>query len=163
MWRNTSISHLDGIFPQCDSVLQLFIAILCQLTLVIIGRQQTGHFWRHDNSDMIRVSCMCDIKTVTLWEYLVCMIMKTLWDYHMWHWLTWWQSVLWDTDKSIINSLLGRQSSYFTPCCGQTILRWQPNMNCISPHPMHENIQNEFHCIWNDCVNKICYEISMLQ
>ena len=41
-----------------------------------------------------------------------------------------------NTHKSIrschINSLLGRQASYFTPCCGLTILRWQPSVNYIA-------------------------------
>ena len=29
----------------------------------------------------------------------------------------------------VLNCLLGRQPSYFTPCCGQTILRWQPSVS----------------------------------
>lgn len=53
-------SHLGGVLPQCDAVLQLLVAQLCQLTLVIIGRKQTRHFCRHDVTTMTCVTCKCD-------------------------------------------------------------------------------------------------------
>ena len=117
---------------------------------------------------MIRVSCMCVttmtlceyqvcVIIMTLWEYHVCMTMITLWEYYIWHWLTWWQGILWDTDKSIINSLLGRRPSHFTPCYGQIILRWQPNKNCMNKQTWIAYLDNQCMKIYK--MNSIVYEM----